>query len=57
MARRRRAGSGEEVEAMQRGTRGLRAFGLNQIAILVRASHQMRAFRGSVPDHRICPTA
>ena len=35
---------GEEVEAMQRGTRGLRAFGLNQMAILVRASHQMRAF-------------
>ncbi|MFD1158211.1 ATP-dependent helicase [Roseovarius aestuarii] len=35
---------GEEVEAMQRGTRGLCAFGLNQMAILVRASHQMRAF-------------
>jgi len=35
---------GEEIEAMQRGTRGLRAFGLDEIAILVRASHQMRAF-------------
>jgi DNA helicase-2/ATP-dependent DNA helicase PcrA len=35
---------GEELEAMQRGTRGMHAFGLDQIAILVRASHQMRAF-------------
>jgi len=35
---------GDEVEAMQRGTRGMRAFGLNDMAILVRASHQMRAF-------------
>ncbi len=35
---------GEEVEAMQRGTRGLRAMSLNEMAILVRASHQMRAF-------------
>ncbi len=35
---------GEEIEAMQRGTRGMRPFGLDQIAILVRASHQMRAF-------------
>ncbi|TDK43228.1 ATP-dependent helicase [Antarcticimicrobium luteum] len=35
---------GEEIEAMQRGTRGTRPFGLNEVAILVRASHQMRAF-------------
>ncbi|QUJ75131.1 UvrD-helicase domain-containing protein [Sulfitobacter albidus] len=35
---------GEEIEAMQRGTRGLRAFGLDSMAILVRASHQMRSF-------------
>ncbi|NIZ11213.1 ATP-dependent helicase [Pseudooceanicola sp. HF7] len=35
---------GEEIEAMGQGTRGMRAFGLDQIAILVRASHQMRAF-------------
>ena len=35
---------GEEIESMQSGTRGMRAFGLNEIAILVRASHQMRAF-------------
>ncbi|MGH1354283.1 MAG: ATP-dependent helicase [Thalassovita sp.] len=35
---------GEEIEALQRGTRGLRNFGLDQMAILVRASHQMRAF-------------
>jgi len=35
---------GEEVEAMQRGSRGLRAFSLEDMAILVRASHQMRAF-------------
>lgn len=35
---------GEEAEAALRGTRGRRAFALNDMAILVRASHQMRAF-------------
>ncbi|MEM9499796.1 MAG: UvrD-helicase domain-containing protein [Pseudomonadota bacterium] len=35
---------GEEIEAMQGGTRGLRAMSLDEMAILVRASHQMRAF-------------
>ncbi len=35
---------GEEIEAMQRGTRGLDPIGLDSMAILVRASHQMRAF-------------
>ena len=35
---------GEEIESMQRGTRGLASFGLDHMAILVRASHQMRAF-------------
>ncbi len=35
---------GEEIESMQRGTRGLRPFDLDEMAILVRASHQMRAF-------------
>ncbi|MFW8636763.1 ATP-dependent helicase [Cribrihabitans pelagius] len=35
---------GEEIEAMQRGTRGQAPLGLDQLAILVRASHQMRAF-------------
>jgi DNA helicase-2/ATP-dependent DNA helicase PcrA len=35
---------GEEIEAMQGGTRGMRAFSLDDMAILVRASHQMRAF-------------
>ena len=35
---------GEEIEAMQGGTRGLRQFSLDEMAILVRASHQMRAF-------------
>ncbi|MBR3369056.1 MAG: UvrD-helicase domain-containing protein [Rhodobacteraceae bacterium] len=35
---------GEQVEDLQRGTRGLNPFALNQMAILVRASHQMRAF-------------
>ena len=35
---------GEEIEAMQRGTRNMRDFELDEIAILVRASHQMRAF-------------
>ena len=35
---------GEEIEASQRGTRGMAAMGLDSMAILVRASHQMRAF-------------
>ena len=35
---------GEEVESMQKGTRGMRPYGLEDMAILVRASHQMRAF-------------
>jgi len=35
---------GEEVEAMQRGTRGMAPVSLDDMAILVRASHQMRAF-------------
>jgi DNA helicase-2/ATP-dependent DNA helicase PcrA len=35
---------GDEVEAVQRGTRGMDPVGLNGQAILVRASHQMRAF-------------
>ena len=35
---------GEEIEAMQRGTRGIDPLALNDMAILVRASHQMRAF-------------
>ena len=35
---------GEEVEALQRGTRALGPKSLNDMAILVRASHQMRAF-------------
>ncbi len=35
---------GEEAEALQRGTRGLDPFSLDHMAILVRASHQMRAF-------------
>jgi len=35
---------GEEIEAMQRGTRGMQPFSLDDMAILVRASHQMRAF-------------
>jgi DNA helicase II / ATP-dependent DNA helicase PcrA len=35
---------GEEVEAIQRGTRGMDPIDLNHQAILVRASHQMRAF-------------
>ncbi|MBT0956226.1 UvrD-helicase domain-containing protein [Alphaproteobacteria bacterium KMM 3653] len=35
---------GDELEAMQSGTRGLDPLSLNQCAILVRASHQMRAF-------------
>jgi DNA helicase-2/ATP-dependent DNA helicase PcrA len=35
---------GDEIEAAQRGTRGLKPVSLDQMAILVRASHQMRAF-------------
>jgi DNA helicase-2/ATP-dependent DNA helicase PcrA len=35
---------GEEIEATQRGTRGQAPIDLNNMAILVRASHQMRAF-------------
>ncbi len=35
---------GEQIEDLSRGTRGLDPFSLNQMAILVRASHQMRAF-------------
>ena len=35
---------GDEIEAAQRGTRGQRPFSLDDMAILVRASHQMRAF-------------
>ncbi|NJM83390.1 MAG: UvrD-helicase domain-containing protein [Tabrizicola sp.] len=35
---------GEEVEAIQRGTRGMEPVDLNHQVILVRASHQMRAF-------------
>ena len=35
---------GEEIEAGQRGTRGMDPVGLDDMAILVRASHQMRAF-------------
>ncbi len=36
--------TGEEIEAMQSGTRGMRPIDLDEMAILVRASHQMRAF-------------
>ncbi|CUH76485.1 ATP-dependent helicase [Tropicibacter naphthalenivorans] len=35
---------GEEIEAQQGGTRGGRPYSLDDMAILVRASHQMRAF-------------
>ncbi|MGY9049500.1 MAG: ATP-dependent helicase, partial [Rhodobacterales bacterium] len=35
---------GEEVESIQSGTRGMRGYSLDEMAILVRASHQMRAF-------------
>jgi DNA helicase-2/ATP-dependent DNA helicase PcrA len=35
---------GEEIEAIQRGTRGWAPVSLDHQAILVRASHQMRAF-------------
>ncbi|MBU2961794.1 UvrD-helicase domain-containing protein [Citreicella sp. C3M06] len=36
--------TGEEIESLQKGTRGLRPYSLDDMAILVRASHQMRAF-------------
>ena len=35
---------GDEIEALEKGTRGLRAYSPDEMAILVRASHQMRAF-------------
>ncbi|WP_136634879.1 ATP-dependent helicase [Pseudooceanicola onchidii] len=35
---------GEEIESMQSGTRGMAPMSLDNMAILVRASHQMRAF-------------
>ena len=35
---------GDEVEALQRGSRSMAAQSLDHMAILVRASHQMRAF-------------
>ncbi|GAB4261361.1 MAG: UvrD-helicase domain-containing protein [Pararhodobacter sp.] len=35
---------GEEIEALERGARGLEPVSRDQVAILVRASHQMRAF-------------
>ncbi|MCR9125275.1 MAG: UvrD-helicase domain-containing protein [Rhodobacteraceae bacterium] len=35
---------GEDIETMQRGGRGRAALSLDDMAILVRASHQMRAF-------------
>jgi len=35
---------GEEIEAMARGTRGMSPISPDHMAILVRASHQMRAF-------------
>ena len=35
---------GDEIAAMQGGTRGVRPMSLDEMAILVRASHQMRAF-------------
>ncbi len=35
---------GEQIEDLSRGTRGLDPFSREQMAILVRASHQMRAF-------------
>ncbi|SFR43504.1 ATP-dependent helicase [Litoreibacter janthinus] len=35
---------GDEIESLQSGTRGLTPIGLNDMAILVRASHQMRSF-------------
>jgi DNA helicase-2/ATP-dependent DNA helicase PcrA len=35
---------GEEIEAAQKGSRGMKPYSLDDMAILVRASHQMRAF-------------
>ncbi len=35
---------GEEIEALQKGTRGLDPVSLDDMAVLVRATHQMRAF-------------
>ena len=35
---------GDEIESAQKGTRGMRPVSLEEMAILVRASHQMRAF-------------
>ena len=35
---------GDEIEALEKGTRGLRPYSADDMAILVRASHQMRAF-------------
>ncbi len=35
---------GDELEALQGGSRGMRPYSLDDMAILVRASHQMRAF-------------
>ncbi|SMH53837.1 ATP-dependent helicase [Maritimibacter sp. HL-12] len=35
---------GDEIEAMQAGSRGMAPMSLDDMAILVRASHQMRAF-------------
>ncbi|WP_415920978.1 ATP-dependent helicase [Tateyamaria sp. SN6-1] len=35
---------GEEIESAQQGTRGMDPLSLDEMAILVRASHQMRAF-------------
>jgi DNA helicase II / ATP-dependent DNA helicase PcrA len=35
---------GDEIESLQRGTRHMDPLGLDDMAILVRASHQMRAF-------------
>ncbi|MCC5971430.1 MAG: UvrD-helicase domain-containing protein [Pararhodobacter sp.] len=35
---------GDEIEALERGARGLEPISRNNMAILVRASHQMRAF-------------
>ncbi len=35
---------GEEIEALQQGTRGMAPYSLDDIAVLVRATHQMRSF-------------
>ncbi|WP_136684866.1 ATP-dependent helicase [Falsirhodobacter xinxiangensis] len=35
---------GDEIESLSRGARGMEPIGLDRMAILVRASHQMRAF-------------